>query len=82
MDIEGIGQRLERSIKEKGYFKYEFAKLAGIRVSTLYSICRSGRLPSLTVFVRFLEILGVSADTLLGHHPSDETGRAGADRSC
>ncbi len=66
MDIEGLGKRLEALIIAKGYIRYDFAKLAGIRVTTLYRICKCGKLPSMTVFLRFLELLHVSADTLLG----------------
>lgn len=61
-----MGARIEARIKEKGYLRYDFTKTLGIRVSTLYQICRCGRLPTMQVFLKFIELLDVSADALLG----------------
>ena len=70
MDLDGMGARIEASIKEKGFLRYDFAKRLGIRVSTLYEICRCRRLPTMQVFLKILDLLNVSADFLLGISPA------------
>ena len=69
MDLGGMGARIEASIKQKGYLRFDFAKRLGIRVSTLYEICRCRRLPTMQVFLKILDLLDISADVLLGISP-------------
>ena len=70
MDLDGMGARIEASIKQSGFLRYDFAKRLGIRVSTLYEICRCRRLPTMEVFLKLIDLLHVSADFLLGISPA------------
>ena len=63
-----MGARIEACIKEKGYIRFDFAKRLGIRVSTLYQICRCGRLPTMQVFLKMLQLLEVTPNYLLGEN--------------
>ena len=63
-----MGARIEASIKERGFLRYDFAKRLGIRVSTLYQICRCRRLPTMQIFLKIIELLNVSADELIGRN--------------
>ena len=69
MDLDGMGARIEASIKQKGYVRFDFARRLGVRVSTLYEICRCRRLPTMQVFLKLIDLLHVSADFLLGISP-------------
>ena len=70
MDLDGMGARIEARIKERGYIRFDFAKRLGIRVSTLYQICRCRRLPTMQVFLKLIDLLDISADVLLGIPPT------------
>ena len=60
------GSRLRESRKKKGLTQEQLGKLVGVGKSTICSYEKETRNPSLETVVEFLNILGVSADYLLG----------------
>lgn len=60
------GNRLRDARKKKGLTQEELGKLVGVGKSTICTYEKETRNPSLETIVEFLNILGVSADYLLG----------------
>ena len=69
--IDGVWDRLEIVMADKGVTKREVARLCGINRRTLIETNR-GRMPSLGTLATFCTKMGVSADYILGL-PCSET---------
>ena len=60
-----FGKRLREQRKMNGWTLEQFAEKAGISPNYIGDIERGKKLPSLETFIRMVEVLGVSADTLI-----------------
>ena len=60
-----FGKRLREARLEKGYTQQMLAKLADIGVVYISEIERGLKMPSLNIFIKLIEALGVSADFIL-----------------
>lgn len=65
MDKSALGQRLRQVRLENGYTQQALAKKAGIGNVYLGEIERGLKMPSLNSFIRIIEALDVSADSVL-----------------
>ena len=65
MDKEILGQRLRQLRQEKGCTLQALADQAGIGMVYLGEIERGLKMPSLSTFIRLVEALEVSADSVL-----------------
>lgn len=67
--IKEIQERLREEIKWSGISQKQLAKCLGINASTVSKYMRLDKFPSLETFANICEILGISADEVLGLKP-------------
>lgn len=60
-----FGQRLREQRKAKGWTLEQFAEKAGLSTNYMGDLERGNKAPSLDTFIRIVEVLDVSADTLI-----------------
>ena len=65
MEKTALGQRIRESRIEKGYTQQALAKKAGIGLMYLGEIERGIKMPSLSVFIKIVDALDISADYVL-----------------
>lgn len=65
MDKKKIGRRIKEARQKVGFSQSELAEAINVTVSTISTIERGVRAPSLEVLVNILETLGTSADLVL-----------------
>ena len=65
MEKTALGQRIRESRIEKGYTQQALANKAGIGLMYLGEIERGIKMPSLSVFIKIVDALDVSADYVL-----------------
>ena len=65
MDKSELGRRLRDARQKKGYTQHALAEIAGIGNVYLGEIERGIKMPSLNIFLKLIEALGVSADYIL-----------------
>lgn len=65
MDKLVLGKKLRDARKKKGYTQHAFAEIAGIGNVYLGEIERGLKMPSLSIFIKLIEALDVSADYIL-----------------
>ena len=65
MEKTALGQRIRESRMEKGYTQQALANKAGIGLMYLGEIERGIKMPSLSVFIKIVDALDVSADYVL-----------------
>lgn len=65
MDKKKIGRRIKEARQKAGFSQSELAEAIDVTVSTISTIERGVRAPSLEVLVNILETLGTSADLVL-----------------
>lgn len=61
-----LGERVRKAREKAGHTQKQLAEFLGVTQPTYSQYEASLRLPSLEVFARMVEVLGVSADYLLG----------------
>ena len=61
-----IKERLKQEIKNSNKTIKEIAKLLGVSPEMITQYCTTKKLPRLDTFAKLCEILGVSADYILG----------------
>lgn len=61
-----FGERLESAIEKSGCTKTEAAHMMGVSPSAVSMWCKGNRVPSVANLISLCELLGVSADELLG----------------
>ena len=65
MEKTALGQRIRESRIEKGYTQQALANKAGIGLMYLGEIERGIKMPSLSVFIKIVDALDISADYVL-----------------
>lgn len=65
MEKTDLGKRLREARMQKGYTQQALANKAGIGLMYLGEIERGIKMPSLSVFIRIVEALDISADYIL-----------------
>lgn len=65
MEKTALGQRIRESRIEKGYTQQTLANKAGIGLMYLGEIERGIKMPSLSVFIKIVDALDISADYVL-----------------
>ena len=65
MEKTALGQRIRESRMEKGYTQQALANKAGIGLMYLGEIERGIKMPSLSVFIKIVDALDISADYVL-----------------
>lgn len=65
MDYSTIGKTINKKRTEMNISQEKLAEMVNLSTSYLGAVERSEKLPSLDVFVRILNTLGISADTAL-----------------
>ena len=65
MEKAALGQRIRESRIEKGYTQQALANKAGIGLMYLGEIERGIKMPSLSVFIKIVDALDISADYVL-----------------
>ena len=65
MEKTALGQRIRESRMEKGYTQQALANKAGIGLMYLGEIERGIKMPSLSVFIKIVDALAISADYVL-----------------
>ena len=65
MEKKALGQRIRESRMEKGYTQQALANKAGIGLMYLGEIERGIKMPSLSVFIKIVDALDISADYVL-----------------
>ena len=65
MEKIALGQRIRESRIEKGYTQQALANKAGIGLMYLGEIERGIKMPSLSVFIKIVDALDISADYVL-----------------
>lgn len=65
MDSKKVGQRIKTARKKAAFTQKSLAEAIGVTASTISTIERGIRAPSLEVFVNILNTVGVSADVVL-----------------
>lgn len=65
MEKTALGQRIRESRMEKGYTQQALANKAGIGLMYLGEIERGIKMPSLSIFLKIVDALDVSADYVL-----------------
>ncbi len=69
---QGLGKRINQLRKSKGMTSEQLSELCGVNAVHIRRIESGGSLPSFTLFVKICNVLGTSADYLLGellNHP-------------
>ena len=79
MDKLTMGDRIREARKTKGLTQEQLAESLDVSVEFVGQIERGSRLPSMQVFIKFIEVLDVSADYLL--RDSVSTGRLFGDNA-
>lgn len=69
IEIKEIQERLREEIKWSGISQKQLAERLGINASTVSKYMRLDKYPSLETFANICEILGISADEVLGLKP-------------
>ena len=69
IEIKEILERLREEIKWSGISQKQLAERLGINASTVSKYMRLDKYPSLETFANICEILGISADEVLGLKP-------------
>lgn len=67
--IEPVGERIARLRREQGITQQDLAEKLGVTQPNISEYERGAYVPNATMIVRLAEILGVSADELLGMKP-------------
>lgn len=65
MDKSALGQKVRNARQKKGYTQHALAEMANIGSVYLGEIERGLKMPSLNIFIKLIEALGVSADCIL-----------------
>ena len=65
MERAALGKRIRESRISKGYTQQDLADRAEISVVYISEIERGTKMPSLNIFVKLIEALGISADYIL-----------------
>ena len=65
MDKLTMGDRIREARKHKGLTQEQLAELLDVSVEFVSHIERGSRLPGMSVFIKLVEVLNVSADYLL-----------------
>ena len=65
MDKLTMGDRIREARKQKAFTQEQLAEKLDVSVESVSHIERGTRLPSIQVFIKIIEVLGVSADYLL-----------------
>lgn len=65
MEKLALGKKLRDARKQKGYTQQDLAELAQIGNVYLGEIERGVKMPSLNIFIRLVEALDISADSIL-----------------
>lgn len=65
MERTALGKRIRESRIQKGYTQQDLANLAKIGVVYLSEIERGIKMPSMNIFIKIIDALGVSADYVL-----------------
>ena len=65
MDRAALGKRIRESRIKKGYTQQDLASRADIGVVYLSEIERGVKMPSLNIFIKIIDALDVSADSIL-----------------
>jgi transcriptional regulator with XRE-family HTH domain len=60
-----MGDRIREARKQKAFTQEQLAEKLDVSVESVSHIERGTRLPSIQVFIKIIEVLGVSADYLL-----------------
>ena len=60
-----MGDRIREARKQKALTQEQLAELLDVSVEFVSHIERGSRLPSMQVFIKLIEVLGVSADYIL-----------------
>ncbi|MBR6736774.1 MAG: helix-turn-helix transcriptional regulator [Clostridia bacterium] len=66
IDIKDIQKRLREEIKNSGLTQKEIAKRVGINPSTVSKYLKQDKYPAIDTFANICEVLGISADEVLG----------------
>ncbi len=67
-----LGERVRKAREKAGHTQKQLAEFLGVTQPTYSQYEASVRLPSLEVFARLVQVLGVSADYLLGGIDQEE----------
>ena len=65
MDKAALGQKIRQVRKKRGYTQRALAQIANVGGAYLGEVERGMKMPSLNIFIRLIETLGVSADYIL-----------------
>ena len=65
MEKTALGKRIREARNKKGYTQQTLAKEAGIGLMYLGEIKRGVKMPSLSIFIKIVEALDISADYIL-----------------
>ena len=65
MEKTALGKRIREARNKKGYTQQTLAKEAGIGLMCLGEIERGVKMPSLSIFIKIVEALDISADYIL-----------------
>ena len=65
MEKTALGSMIKKARQEKGYTQEVLAEKAGIGLMYCGEIERGVKMPSLNIFIKIIEALGVSADYVL-----------------
>lgn len=65
MEKQNLGRQLRRARLEKGYTQQQLAQYAGVGEVYLSEIERGRKMPSMTIFIKIIEALNISADYVL-----------------
>ena len=65
MEKQALGKQLRQARLDKGYTQQQLAKSAGVGEVYLSEIERGLKMPSMTIFIKIIEALNISADYIL-----------------
>jgi len=61
-----LAERLQEMLKNRSWTRVQFAKEIGISIGSAYDYCNGRREPSLDMLMHMCDVLGETADYLLG----------------